>query len=48
VLITRIPLDEAALIKPLSVAHHAVARSGQKPTTSRWWAGVTDAPAEQR
>ena len=25
-----IPLDEAALIEPLSVAHHAVARSGAK------------------
>ena len=26
-----IPLDEAALIEPLSVAHHAVVRSGAKP-----------------
>jgi (R,R)-butanediol dehydrogenase/meso-butanediol dehydrogenase/diacetyl reductase len=26
-----IPLDQAALIEPLSVAHHAVARSGAKP-----------------
>ncbi|UZX02973.1 2,3-butanediol dehydrogenase [Arthrobacter sp. CDRTa11] len=26
-----IPLDEAALIEPLSVAHHAVIRSGTKP-----------------
>jgi (R,R)-butanediol dehydrogenase / meso-butanediol dehydrogenase / diacetyl reductase len=26
-----IPLDEAALIEPLSVAHHAVTRSGAKP-----------------
>ncbi len=25
-----IPLDEAALIEPLSVAHHAVIRSGAK------------------
>jgi (R,R)-butanediol dehydrogenase/meso-butanediol dehydrogenase/diacetyl reductase len=29
-LIGDIPLDEAALIEPLSVAHHAVARSGVK------------------
>ncbi|WP_396020381.1 hypothetical protein [Arthrobacter sp. ISL-72] len=26
-----IPLDEAALIEPLAVAHHAVSRSGLRP-----------------
>jgi (R,R)-butanediol dehydrogenase/meso-butanediol dehydrogenase/diacetyl reductase len=29
--VDNIPLDQAALIEPLSVAHHAVARSGAKP-----------------
>jgi (R,R)-butanediol dehydrogenase/meso-butanediol dehydrogenase/diacetyl reductase len=42
-----IPLDEAALIKPLSVAHARWRAAAPKPATSRWWAGVTDAPAEQ-
>jgi (R,R)-butanediol dehydrogenase/meso-butanediol dehydrogenase/diacetyl reductase len=52
-----IPLDEAALIKPLSVAHHAVARSGAKAGDVALVGGcdrcagratVTSEPREQR
>ena len=34
----KIPLDQAALIEPLSVGHHAFVRSGARPVILHWLA----------